>query len=300
MSALLLLVACLVLGVLVARFAQPPATLSQGLNWWVINVALSALVLHLIPTLSFDWQFWFLSVSQWVVFLGAWAVFATLGRTLHWSRARIGALTLVCGLGNTAFIGFPMIEALHGREGVKLALVADQLGCFLALAIGGTIVAALYSGKSASAKAVTRRVLTFPPFVSLVVGIAAGLIGGWPQPVDAIFDRLGATLVPIALFSVGLQFRLQFQHGQAAAVLLALGWKLALAPLVILLAGLAIGVSGAILTIAVLESAMAPMISAAILAEQHDLEPQLANTVLGIGIVLSLVTVPLADYLLRH
>ena len=299
MSALLLLVACLVLGVLVARIAHPPATLPQGLNWWVINVALSALVLHLIPTLRFDWQFWFLSASQWIVFLGAWTLFATLGRALHWSRARIGALTLVCGLGNTAFIGFPMIEALHGREGLKLALVADQLGCFLALAIGGTIVAALYSGKSASAKAVTRRVLTFPPFVALVVGIAVGMLGGWPQAVDAIFDRLGATLVPIALFSVGLQFRLQFQRGQAAAVLLALGWKLALAPLLVWLAGLAIGVSDAILTIAVLESAMAPMISAAILAEQHDLEPQLANTVLGIGIVLSLLTVPLADHLLR-
>ncbi len=127
MSALLLLVACLVLGVLVARIVHPPATLPQGLNWWVINVALSALVLHLIPTLQFDWQFWFLSASMWLVFLGAWAVFASLGRALHWSRARIGALTLVCGLGNTAFIGFPMIEALRGREGVKLALVADQL-----------------------------------------------------------------------------------------------------------------------------------------------------------------------------
>jgi len=298
MSALLLLVACLVLGVLVARIANPPAALPQSLNWWVINVALSALVLHLIPTLQFDWQFWFLSASQWLVFLGAWAVFASLGRVLRWTRARIGALTLVCGLGNTAFIGFPMIEALHGREGVKLALVADQLGCFLALAIGGTIVAALYSGKSASASAVTRKVLTFPPFISLLVGAVAGLLGGWPQPVDAIFDRLGATLVPLTLFSVGLQFRLQFQRGQGAAVLLALGWKLLLAPLAIWLAGLAIGVSDAILTIAVLESAMAPMISAAILAEQNDLEPQLANTVLGFGIVLSLVTVPLADYLL--
>jgi predicted permease len=59
-------------------------------------------------------------------------------------------------------------------------------------------------------------------------------------------------------------------------------------------------VSDAILTIAVLEAAMAPMISAAILAEQHNLEPQLANAVLGIGIVLSLVTVPLADHLLGH
>jgi malate permease and related proteins len=298
MSALLLLVACLVLGVFVARIANPPATLPQSLNWWVINVALSALVLHLIPTLQFDWQFWFLSASQWLVFLGAWAMFAALGRALHWTRARIGALTLVCGLGNTAFIGFPMIEALHGREGVKLALVADQLGCFLALAIGGTIVAALYAGKSASARAVMRKVLTFPPFVSLLVGIVAALLGGWPQPVDAIFDRLGTTLVPLALFSVGLQFRLQFQRGQGVALLLALGWKLLLAPLAIWLAGLAIGVSDAILTIAVLESAMAPMISAAILAEQNDLEPQLANTVLGFGIVLSLVTVPLADYLL--
>lgn len=298
MSALLLLVACLALGALVARIAHPPATLAQGLNWWVINVALSALVLHLIPTLRFDGEFWFLAASMWLVFLGAWALFATLGRVLHWSRARIGALTLVCGLGNTAFIGFPMIEALHGREGLKLALVADQLGCFLALAIGGTIVAALYSGKSTRAADVARKVLTFPPFVSLVVGIVAALLGGWPQPVDDIFERLGATLVPIALFSVGLQFRLQFKPGQTAAVLLALGWKLALAPFLVWLGGLAIGVSGTILTIAVLESAMAPMISATILAEQNDLEPQLANTVLGIGIVLSLATVPLADYLL--
>jgi predicted permease len=298
MSALLLLVACLALGALVARIAHPPASLSQGLNWWVINIALPALVLHLIPTLRFDGEFWFLVVAMWLVFLGAWAVFATLGRALHWSRARIGALTLVCGLGNTSFIGFPMIEALRGREGLKLALVADQLGCFLALAIGGTIVVAVYSGKSASAAEVARKVLLFPAFVALVVGVIAGLLGGWPQPVDAIFDRVGATLVPIALFSVGLQFRLQFQRDQAAALLLALGWKLALAPLLIWLGGLAIGVSSAILTIAVLQSAMAPMISATILAGQNDLEPRLANSVLGIGIVLSLVTVPLANYLL--
>ena len=204
MSALLLLVACLVLGALVARIANPPAMLSQGLNWWVINVAFSALVVHLIPTLRFDWEYWFLVVALWAVFLGAWVVFAVLGRALHWSRARIGAMTLGCGLGNTAFIGFPLIEALRGREGVKLALIADQLGTFIALAVGGTIVAAVYSGKSASAAAVTRKVLQFPPFVSLVVGVVAGLLGGWPQPVDAIFERLSATLAPIALFSVSL------------------------------------------------------------------------------------------------
>ena len=48
-------------------------------------------------------------------------------------------------------------------------------------------------------------------------------------------------------------------------------------------------------TIAVLQAAMAPMISAAILADQYGLEPDLANAVLGGGVVLSLLTVPLIN-----
>jgi predicted permease len=299
MSALLLLVACLLLGVLIARTARPPAALAHSLNWWVLNVAFSALVLHLTPSLRFDWQLWFLAASMWLVFLGAWALFATLGRVLKWPRARVGALTLASGFGATAFIGFPMVETLRGQDALKLAVVADQLGCFLAVAVGGTMIAALYSGRSAQPAAIARRVLTFPPLISLGVGAMVGVAGGWPDAVDAILERVGATLIPLALFSVGLQLRLQFQSGQLGALGLALGYKLALAPLFIWLAGLAIGVSDGILTVAVLEAAMAPQITATILAEQSDLEPQLGATVLGIGMALSLVTAPFVNYLLR-
>lgn len=298
MSALWLLVVCLILGVLVARFARPPQALSQSLNWWVLNIAFSALVLHLIPKLQLDWHFWFLVASMWFVFLGAWGFFALLGRTLHWSRARIGALTLVCGLGNTSFIGFPMIEALRGEEGLKLALIADQAGCFVALSVGGTIVAALYSGRSVAPATIARRVLLFPPFMSLFGGIVIGLLGGWPQVLDVVLARLGATLVPLALFSVGLQLQLHFGKGQLGAIGLGLAWKLLLAPVIVYFAGVAFGVADDVQTIAVLESAMAPMISAAILADQNNLEPPLANTILGVGILLAFVTVPIANALL--
>jgi hypothetical protein len=40
------------------------------------------------------------------------------------------------------------------------------------------------------------------------------------------------------------------------------------------------------------------MISSAILAEQHRLEPEIANMALGAGIVISLAAVPLIDRLL--
>ncbi|HKE95048.1 MAG TPA: AEC family transporter [Povalibacter sp.] len=298
MNSLWLLGACLLLGWLVARLGKPPAALAPSLNWWVLNIAFSGLVLHLIPQLHFDWHLWFLVAAMWFVFLGAWVFFTLLGRALHWSRARVGALTLVCGLGNTSFIGFPMIEALRGEEGLKLALFADQAGVFLALGVGGTIIAAIYSGRSVAPSSIVRRVLSFPPFASLLVGVVVGMFGGWPDALDGIFARLGATLVPIALFSVGLQFKVHVGRDQLAALGLGLSWKLLLAPAIVWLVGSLIGVQGMVLTVATLEAAMAPMISAAILATQNDLEPPLANTVLGVGILIAFATVPIANALL--
>jgi predicted permease len=64
------------------------------------------------------------------------------------------------------------------------------------------------------------------------------------------------------------------------------------------LLGVAAGVGGLTLTVGVLQAGMAPMISAAILADEYKLEPSLANTLLGAGIVLSLITIPLGNLLL--
>ncbi|MDB6044958.1 MAG: hypothetical protein JWM63_3509 [Gammaproteobacteria bacterium] len=297
MNTFLLLFLCFALGILVARFARTPPGIAQGLNWWILNVALPALVLDLIPRLHFDRQLWFLVVSMWFVFLGAWAVCAAFGRWFKWSRARIGALTLVAGLGNTAFTGYPLVEALRGKEGLALAVVADQLGCFLALAVGGITVAAWYSGGRTHPAAIARRILLFPPFLTLLVGVLAGFLGGWPAPLENVYERVGATLTPLALFSVGLQFTLQLSRAQFGAVAFALAWKLVAAPLLVFLAGLAVGIHGTVLAVAVLQSGMAPMISSAILADQHGLDPRVANATLGVGILVSLATVPLLNLL---
>jgi predicted permease len=295
MTALLLLVICLILGVLVSRFANPAPTLAQNLNWWVLNVALPGLILHLMPSLQIDWHLWFLPASMWFVFLGAWGIFTLIGRWLGWSRAQIGCLTLVCGLGNTSFIGFPMIEALRGQEGLALAVVADQLGTFACLIVGGTVVAAIYSGGKTEPVAILRKIALFPPFAAFLLGLAAGQFGGWPAALDSIFSRIGSTLVPLALFSVGLQLRLRLAPGQMTAAAVGLLWKMGVAAAIVAVCGLLFGIDQPVHNIAVLQTAMAPMISAGILAEQNDLDPPLANAVVSIGIVLSFLTVPLIN-----
>lgn len=292
MDAFWLLLTCLALGAAVARFAQPPIGLAQMLNWWVINIALPALVLYLVPRIELHLDLWFLVVSQWLVFGGAWLLFALLGRQLGWSRGRIGALVLVCGLGNTSFMGYPMIDALRGQDALALAVIADQLGCFVALAVGGAVVAAMYSGKPANLRQIGARMLRFPPFGALLVALLVGLLGGWPQVVNGVLQPIGQTLTPLALFSVGLRFRPRINADQAIPVVIGLSWKLLLAPLLVFGLGLAAGTSGQTLHVGVLEAAMAPMISAAILADQHHLDPPLANAVLAFGILISLLSVP--------
>jgi predicted permease len=261
----------------------------------VVDVASRDLVLALVPHLRLERGTWFLVASMWLVFLGAWALFNVLGRALGWSRERVGALTLVAGLGNTSFMGYPMIEALHGKAGLTLAVLADQLGCFPLLAAGGITVASLHSGRKPSAALVVRRVVTFPAFIALGVGLVVHALGGWPAAFEQLLLQIGQTLTPLALFSVGLQLRLHLKRDQLGALGVGLGWKLLLAPLLCWGLGLAFGVSGLTLTVGVLQSAMAPMISATILADQFGLEPRLTNSLLGAGILLSLATVPLAN-----
>jgi len=298
MSAMLLLFVCLLLGMLVARFARPPAGIVPSINWWLLNVALPALVLELIPKVRFDPQLWFPVVAMWLVFGGAWLLFGLLGPRLGWSRQRTGALILVCGLGNTSYMGYPLVLALHGKEGLSLAVVADQIGAFPILASIGIVVASIYAGRTPQPRLIVRRILTFPAFIALLLGVVVGICGGWPKVIEEVFASIGATLTPLALFSVGLQFKFHPGQRQLGAVGCGLAWKLLLAPLACWALGRAAGLDGLVLTVGVLQAGMAPMVSAAILADEYELDAATANTVLGAGIVLSLLTIPLADWLL--
>jgi len=303
MTSFLLLIVCAVLGMITARQVKGAASFTLPLNWWVLNVALPALVLELLPKLEFDWHFWFLLVSQWFIFLGAWVGFAALGTLLGWTKGRIGALVLTAGLGNTLFIGYPAIEAILGREAMPYAVIADQGGTFLAFVIGGAIVTAVYSERDAGSHAnlgrfIAQRLVRVPSLYAIFIGIAIGAFGGWPPDVDAMLLRIGATLTPIALFSAGLQFRFRVSSDQRGPLAMGLAWKLLLGPLIVYAIGAAAGIANPVMAVGVLQAGMAPMVSAAIMADQNRLDPSLANSMLALGILVSVITLSTAALLL--
>lgn len=298
MSAFALLLLCLGLGALMARSQRFPRQSPAVLNAWILNIALPALVLIEIPRLQWSADLWFPILAPWVVMIGAMLLFGWLGARLGWERSLIGCVILVCGLGNTAFLGLPMIQALRGPEALATAVIADQLGSFLALSTLGMWVAARYSGADARGGELLLRVLRFPPFIALIAGFVVAGLGGWAPAAELVLARLAETLAPLALFSVGMQFRLRALRESQQAAALGLGWKLLLAPAI--LAGLAwsLDLAAASSSVGVLQAAMAPMITAGILASEHDLKPALASALVSLGILLSFVSVPLWHLLL--
>ncbi len=75
-------------------------------------------------------------------------------------------------LGNTSFLGIPMITAFFGTEMVPYGLLYDQFGSFLALSTYGTIIINIYSGKDPKKPLVLlKKIVTFPPFIALSIAI---------------------------------------------------------------------------------------------------------------------------------
>jgi malate permease and related proteins len=116
---------------------------------------------------------------------------------------------LAGGLANTSVVGLPMIEAFYGPAFLGVGILADQLGSYLALSTLGILVATLCSsGGAVGGRALLRRIAIFPPLQALVLGFVL-MPFEYPPAFIALLERLSATLVPLALVSVGFQLRLE-------------------------------------------------------------------------------------------
>jgi predicted permease len=277
-------------GFLSARFGVMSRDGADTLNRFVIYVCLPALVLRLVPKLALEPGLAVLAVVPWAALAVGVAIVLAAARLLGLSRGARGALLLCVPLGNTSFLGIPMIGALVGASAVRLAVVYDQLGSFLILSTYGLIVVARYSGDAKpTVKAIALRIVRFPPFIALVVALLPLPHPAW---LEAVLLRLGDALVPVAMFAVGLKLELRMPR-EPAALAVGLGTKMLVLPLLAYAACRALGFHGTAVRVAILESAMPPMITAGALATMAGLAPELAAALVGYGVVLSLVTLPL-------
>ena len=296
MASILLIFICLLVGYLLKRYELVEAYSFRSFNTLIIYVALPALTLQYIPNIEINTDLILPILMPWLNILLSWMLFAYIGRKLGWGRAITGAIILLTGFGNTSFVGIPIIQALYGKAGIETVIMIDQPGGFVALSTLGILIANIYSDKQQlTASGIFKNILMFPPFIAFVLGFVLNVTQvNIPAEINTIFSTLGALVVPLALISVGMQLRLDFKSIYWKYIWIGLGFKLLLFPAIIfVLYFLIFQQSGQVIQITLIEAAMAPMITAGIVASNYDLEPRYCSLMLSVGLLASFITLPL-------
>lgn len=272
-----------------------------ALNQFVIYVSLPALALYYIPKIKITTNLFFPLGIAWIGFGLSFIFFYLLGKYMRWSKKLTGCLIITAGLGNTSFVGFPVIEALYGNEGLETAIIVDQPGSFVVMATLGIITATFFSRDVLNPKAMLFKIFFFPPFVAFFIALLLNIFeSDFNQLFQNVFQRIGNTVTPVALVAVGLQLKIEKKSKHWNFLALGLFFKLILTPLFFYLFYKKIlNTSNLMINVSIMEAAMAPMITGTILASSYGLKPKLSSMMVGIGIPISFLTLAFWYWLIK-
>ncbi|TGK11529.1 permease [Leptospira fletcheri] len=326
MSNFIVITICFTAGMMARRWGKFPPDSHRVLNSFLITISLPCLEFVPLRRAALDDHFLVLAAMPWFLFGTSFLLFSFLEKRLRWDFSTTACLCLSAGLGNTSFLGIPLIEVFYGRDSVPTAVVIDQLGTFLTLSIPGTYLgtkAALAANSGKSFTDLLKRILSFPPFWGMIIALLSRPFS-FPPEFEQAISKIGDTLTPLALFSVGYQLigmrklnsdvpdAENFSGAVRAPLAWGLVYKLILGPLLVWLVfggyyfmmGSDFGQNvGSVrlrdFKVLILEAGMAPMITGSLLAAEWGLNPRLSVSLVGIGIPLSFVTTLGLYYLLE-
>jgi predicted permease len=243
----------------------------------------------------------------------AWSVAALL----RFPRSRRGPIVFCAAFGSSSFLGYAVIREMFpaGHEALAEAVLISELGVGYPILILGPLLAAHFGAAPAAAApegpppSPLRSALIFfrsPVFLSFVLGLL------WPRlglpgdktplmvPVFRLLDVLAAGLVPLALLSVGLMFRVPHPREIALALTIVVAVKLILKPVAAGLLARAFGFPELWEDVLVLLAGMPPAVLGPVFLRRYGGEAPLASALLISAGLLSCVTLIGTFWLVHH
>jgi predicted permease len=196
-----------------------------------------------------------------------------------------------------AYVGIAASAALWGRDGLAAAalVIAVLVPVGNLLSIVGLV---RWAGARRSLAGTALAVLGNPLIIACLAGAAVNALGGVPALVEPLLRILSQASLALGLLVVGAGLDPAALRGQAPALGLALGAKLALLPLLSALACRLVGLDGVAAGVAVLFQALPAAPSSYILARQLGGDAALMAAILTAQIIAAALTLPIVLSLL--
>ena len=219
---------------------------------------------------------------------------------LHLSPASLYAFMLVCSIGNTGFMGYPICSAYFGAEGLTRAVFCDS-STTVTMITASVLLGTKLSGEKRS---ILREFLKFPIFLTwigsmilIVIGFRADML---PEVILTCLDMIASVTTPLIMISVGLS--LSGKHIRDAVIpsISTCFFRLLTAPAIVFVLALLFGITDLSRTVLVLEAGMPCAMAITIFAEIYGMDKKLVSGSTFLTTCLSLATIPVAVYLLQN
>ncbi len=203
-----------------------------------------------------------------------------------------GSFILSAMVGNTGFLGYPIILAVHGTKYFAWALFYDLLGSLFGAWVLGIAIAAYFGGSATSLLQNTKVILINPALWSFGFGLLFRQVEISPFA-EFVLEKLAWSGVALSLILMGMRLgKLNYwKNLRPAGISLAI--KMLLVPLILGSTLKFLGLTGTPAKIILLQMAMPPAFAILILAETFNLDSDLAVATVSIGTVALLATLPM-------
>jgi predicted permease len=283
-------------GVFLRTMGWVKPTVSAKLNAIALNVTLPAGIFLALHRFTISRHSLLAPGIYALLSLAWWGLAAIVGRKLRLSPSRQAVFILTAVFTNTAFIGYPVTEAVLGEAGKARAVLIDQIaGEPLAFTLGAFIAArGAHESLRVPWHEELRRLLLFPPLLALAFAVIWQLVG-WPpvpSPVGTVLSVLSTSTVPIVMVALGLIVRAGSlrESVRQATVLSVL--RLFIAPLSAWAVTRALKLPAEEITVTTLEAGMPSMMFTLILTLRYGLDAEFCAALITATLLGSLIALP--------
>ncbi|MDK2789608.1 MAG: malate permease [Methanothermococcus sp.] len=240
-------------------------------------------------------QFLKLPVLIFLTFVICGFIGYLIGRLLKLNKESLGGLILVCALGNTGFLGYPVIYGFYGTEGLTRAIFCD-IGSVFASLLFGTYVG-LKFGNENSNNSIIYELLKFPPLITGILSIVLVFFGfnvdSFPGFIIKTLGYLSNATIPLIMLSLGLSLSPKSARFGAIYGVIASMVRMGIAPLLVFALSTIFLIDGLEKNVLILESAMPSAMMSLVFAVMYELDVKLVASACFITTVVSLFILPL-------
>ena len=218
-----------------------------------------------------------------------------IARWMGASRSVRGASLLTSVHGNVGNFGLAIAAFAFGSEVLPIAgivmVTVNTAGILTGVAAA--------TARSSSPLVAIRAAFLAPMALAVIPAVAInGSQASMPVWIGRPIGLLAQALIPVMLFTLGVQLQQMRRPQLDLTVALPIGAKLILAP-ALAAGGVAVfGLSGLAASVVILQAAMPAAVFTSLVALEHDLEPDLVTTVVLAGTLASVLTLPVVISLL--